>query len=207
MRLQFRLLPKDQGFYDLFDEAAENMAEAARRVRDLVGDYTDVDAKLGRVVECENRGDEITDTILRRLDTTFVTPFDREDIHSLTEQLDDVVDDILAAADLLVLHKVDQPLAEMAELADTLVKAAEANSAIVNRLSAMKGIEPDLKAVDMLETEGDRIYRRTVALLFSGEYKAFDVLKLKDVVEALEKALNGVERVSNTCESIVLKHA
>ena len=207
MRLRFRLLPKDEGFYDLFDEAAENVAEAARRLRDLVADYTDVEAKLGRVIECENRGDEITDTILRRLDTTFVTPFDREDIHSLTEQLDDVVDDILAAADLLVLHKVEQPLAEMAEIADTLVKAAEANVRLVTRLSSMNGIEADLKAVDELETVGDRIYRRTVALLFSGEYKAFEVLKLKDVVEALEKALNGVEAVSNICESIVLKHA
>jgi len=207
VRLRFRLLPKDEGFYDLFDEAAENVAEAARRLRDLVADYTDVEAKLGRVIECENRGDEITDTILRRLDTTFVTPFDREDIHSLTEQLDDVVDDILAAADLLVLHKVEQPLAEMAEIADTLVKAAEANVRLVTRLSSMNGIEADLKAVDELETVGDRIYRRTVALLFSGEYKAFEVLKLKDVVEALEKALNGVEAVSNICESIVLKHA
>ena len=207
MRLRFRLLPKDEGFYDLFDIAAENVAEAARRLRDLVADYTDVEAKLGLVIDCENRGDEITDTILRRLDTTFVTPFDREDIHSLTEQLDDVVDDILAAADLLVLHKVEQPLAEMAEIADTLVKAAEANAVIVGRLSAMNGIEADLKAVDDLETQGDRIYRRTVALLFSGEYKAFEVLKLKDVVEALEKALNGVESVSNICESIVLKHA
>ncbi|HLG01161.1 MAG TPA: DUF47 family protein [Acidimicrobiia bacterium] len=207
MRLRFRLLPRDEGFYGLFDEAAANVADASRRMRDLVADYTDVEAKLQRLIECEGRGDELTDTILRRLDTSFVTPFDREDIHALTERLDDVVDDILAAADLLVLHKVDGILPEMVELAETLVKASEANVSLIEKLPRMKGIESELTAIDQLESEGDRIYRKSVARMFSGEYKAFEVLKWKDVVEAIENALNAIEATSDIVEGIVLKHA
>lgn len=207
MRLRFRLLPRDEGFYEHFNEAATNVAEAARRLRDLVADYTEVEEKLARLVDCENRGDEITDTIVHRLDTTFVTPFDREDIHALTERLDDVVDDILAAADLLVLHKVDHPLPEMVELAEILAKAGETNVTLIEKLPRMKGLEGELSAIDQLETDGDKVYRRSVARLFSGEYKAFDVLKWKDVVEAIEHALNGVEAVSNIVEGIALKHA
>jgi len=207
LRLRFRLLPRDEGFYGLFDEAAANVADASRRMRDLVADYTDVEAKLQRLIECEGRGDELTDTILRRLDTSFVTPFDREDIHALTERLDDVVDDILAAADLLVLHKVDGILPEMVELAETLVKASEANVSLIEKLPRMKGIESELTAIDQLESEGDRIYRKSVARMFSGEYKAFEVLKWKDVVEAIENALNAIEATSDIVEGIVLKHA
>ena len=207
MRLRFRLLPRDERFYGLFDEAAANVADASRRMRDLVADYTDVEAKLQRLIECEGRGDELTDTILRRLDTSFVTPFDREDIHALTERLDDVVDDILAAADLLVLHKVDGILPEMVELAETLVKASEANVSLIEKLPRMKGIESELTAIDQLESEGDRIYRKSVARMFSGEYKAFEVLKWKDVVEAIENALNAIEATSDIVEGIVLKHA
>ena len=205
--MPFRLVPRDEGFYGLFNLAAENAAECTRRLLDMVTHYEDVENKLSRVIECESRGDKLTDDLMRRLDTSFVTPFDREDIHALTEGLDDVVDDVLAAADLLVLHHVERPLPEMAELAGILVRAAETNVTLLAKLSKMRGLEGELEAVDALESEGDRVYRRTVAKLFSGEYEAFDVLKWKDVVEALEKALNEVESVSNVVESIVLKHA
>src|SRR5688500_11759217 len=130
-------------------------------------DLGDVHAKHAQISDCERRGDELTHTILRRLDNSFVTPFDREDIHALTEQIDDVVDDIQAVSEPLLLHDVDEPLPEVRELTDVLVKAAEANVALIAKLPKLRGMEPDLEAVDRLESEADRIYRKSVAHLFS----------------------------------------
>jgi uncharacterized protein len=215
--VRFRLVPRDDGFYPLFDEAAANVAECARRFRDLLDHYSDdpraepatrdVEKLVNLINDCELHGDEVTRTILRRLNSSFVTPFDREDIHALTEELDDVVDEMQAAADLLVLHRVEKPLPEVRDLADILVKAAEANVALIAKLPRLRDMEADLEVIGQLESEGDRIYRRLVAHLFSGEFKAFAVLKWKDIVEAIEKSVNAIENISDIVESIVLKHA
>jgi predicted phosphate transport protein (TIGR00153 family) len=205
--VRFRLVPRDEGFFPLFDEAARNVAECARRLRTLLTNLEDLDEGRKLVRECESKGDELTRSILRRLNSSFVTPFDREDIHALTEQLDDVVDDMEAAADLLVLHRVGKPLPDVVEMADVLVKAAETTVSLVSKLPRLRGLEPDLEAIDALESEADGLYRRSVAHLFSGEYKAFDVLRWKDVVEAIERSVNSIENISDTVESIALKHA
>lgn len=209
--MRFRLIPRDEGFYPLFDQAAENIADCARRVRGVLEDFTGVakgvEKAVARVNECERRGDEITVQILRRLNSSFVVPFDREDIHALTEELDDVVDEMQAAAELLVLHHVEKPLPEVTELADILVDAADTNVALIAKLPKLRGLEPELEAIDRLESAGDRAYRRCVARLFSGEYKAFAVLKWKDVVEAIEGSVNAIENISDIVESIALKHA
>ena len=215
--MRFRLIPRDDGFYALFNEAAENVAECARRFRSLLDRFADdfvADPKgrdlekiVNEIADCEQRGDELTRTVLRRLNSSFVTPFDREDIHALTEELDDVVDEMQAAAELLVLHRVEKPLPEVRDLADILVKAAEANVALIAKLPSLRGVEPELEAIGALESEGDRIYRRLVAHLFSGEFKAFAVLKWKDIIEAIEKSVNAIENISDIVESIVLKHA
>jgi uncharacterized protein len=205
--VRFRLVPRDEGFFALFDQQAANVAEGARLLRDLLNDFEDLHAKHARIQECERRGDGVTDTILRRLDQSFVAPFDREDIHALAEQMDDVVDDIQAVSELLLLHDVDEPLEEVRELSDILVKAAEANVALIGKLSKLRGIEPELQAVDRLESEADRIYRRSVARLFSGDFNAFDVLRWKDIVEAIEESVNGLEKISDVVEGIALKHS
>jgi uncharacterized protein len=215
--VRFRLVPRDDGFYPLFDEAAGNVAECAHRFRDLLDHYSDdvsavpatrdVEKLVNLISDCESRGDELTRTILRRLNSSFVTPFDREDIHALTEELDDVVDEMQAAADLLVLHRVEKPLPEVRDLADILVKAAEANVALIAKLPRLRDMDSDLETIGRLESEGDRVYRRLVAHLFSGEFKAFAVLKWKDVIEAIEKSVNAIENISDIVESIVLKHA
>jgi uncharacterized protein len=204
--VRFRLVPRDDGFYPLFNDAAQNLADSARLLRDLL-DFSDVDENLKRVIECERRGDELTRAILLRLNSSFVTPFDREDIHALTEELDDAVDDIQAAADLLVLHNVDKPLPEMLELADILVQAAETNSLLVAKLPTLRGLDRELEDIDQLESAADKVYRRSVAELFSGRYKAFAVLKSKDIVEAIEGSVNSIENISDIVESIALKHA
>ncbi|MGH9022494.1 MAG: DUF47 domain-containing protein [Acidimicrobiia bacterium] len=205
--MRFRLVPRDEGFYGLFDEAAKNVVESARLLRDMLDGLADVAPTHELITQCERTGDEVTRTILRRLDRSFVTPFDREDIHALTEQLDDVVDDIQAASELFLLHRVEKPLPEMGELAEVLVKAADANVNLIAKLPKLKDMRPDLEAIDRLESEADQIYRRSVGRLFSGEFEAFDVLKLKDIVEAVEHSVNGIENVSDIVESIFLKHA
>jgi hypothetical protein len=195
----------------LFNEAAENVAECARRLRDLLEEFPDsgeaVTDKVARVTDCERLGDEITRKILRRLNSSFVTPFDREDIHALTEELDDVVDEMQAAADLLVLHNVEKALPEVKELGDILVEAAETNLSLIRKLPKLRGLDAELEAIDQLESDADKAYRRSVAHLFSGEYKAFNVLKWKDVVEAIEASVNAIENISDIVESIALKHA
>jgi uncharacterized protein len=206
-QVRFRLVPRDDGFFPLFDQAAENLADGARLLRDLIDQFEDVHAKHARINDCERQGDELTRTILRRLDQSFVAPFDREDIHALTEQIDDVVDDIQAVSELLLLHDVDEPLSEVRELTDVLVKAAEANVTLVSKLSRLRGLDGDLDAIDRLESEADKIYRRSVAHMFSGDFNAFDVLRWKDIVEAIEDSVNGLENISDIIRGIALKHS
>jgi predicted phosphate transport protein (TIGR00153 family) len=200
--VRFKLVPTDDRFFDLFSDAAANAAECSRRLQVLVGDFTDVKAKHAAVHVCEQRGDELTAQILR----PFVTPFDREDIHALAERLDDVCDDVLAVSDLMQLVQIEEVLPEMREMADLLVQMTDQAVALLGRLKAMKGVQPYLDAIDNLESEGDSVYRRTLARLFT-DYDAITVLKWKDIVQAMEHALNTVEDVSNVVESIVLKFA
>jgi len=205
--VRFRLVPRDDGFFPLFDQAAENLAVGARLLRDLIDQFEDVHAKHARINDCERRGDELTRTILQRLDQSFVAPFDREDIHALTEQIDDVVDDIQAVSELLVLHDVDEPLPEVRELTDVLVKAADANVILVGKLAKLRGLEGDLDTIDRLESEADKIYRRSVAHMFSGDFNAFDVLRWKDIIESIEASVNGLENISDIVRGIALKHS
>jgi predicted phosphate transport protein (TIGR00153 family) len=207
VRLRFRLLPSDDRFFALFNQAAMNTAECARRLYNMVNDFEDLSAKHNLVVDCERRGDQLTNEILQRLDSTFVTPFDREDIHALAEELDDVVDDILAVSDLLRLVSVETILPELKEQADLLVQMGDQTVGLMGRLQSMRGTGPFLKAIGQLETDGDAVYHRSLARLFSGEYEALEVLKWKDIVQAMEGALNTVEDISDVVESIVLKHA
>jgi predicted phosphate transport protein (TIGR00153 family) len=204
--VRFRLLPTDDKFFDLFSEAAGNAADCARNLRELIDD----DARSlsnDRVVESEHRGDELTKQILLRLDSTFVTPLDREDIHALAEELDDVVDDMLSVAARLRLTVQGPVIPELKRQAELLVRMADEMVQLIDNLQSMKGINPHLEAIDRLESEGDQVYREALGRLFDGVYDALDVLRWKDIVEAMELALNTIEDVSNVVESIVLKHA
>ncbi|MDQ2648712.1 MAG: DUF47 family protein [Actinomycetota bacterium] len=203
--MRFRLLPTDDGFFQLFNDAAANAAQGARHLRDVIADGASDGHDL--INACEHRGDEITAQILQRLNSTFVTPFDREDIHALAEELDDVLDDIHTVSQLLIVTQVTTTLPEMAEQAELLVQMAEEAEALVSRLESMKEVDPHLVAIDKLESDGDRVYRRILARLYSGELDALEVLRWKGIVEALEGALNTIEDIGDVVESIVLKHA
>jgi predicted phosphate transport protein (TIGR00153 family) len=205
--VRFRLVPTDDRFFALFRSAAANVAECARSLSTLVQALPETDSGHARVMECERQGDQITREILRRLNVTFVTPFDREDIHALAEELDDVVDDMLSVSALLTLVHPRDVLPELEDQAAILVRMADEVVGFMERLQDMKGIQPHLDAIDELETEGDQVYRRAVAHLFNGEHDALEVVKWKDIVAAMEDALNTVEDVSDVVEAIVLKHA
>ncbi|HEX9260250.1 MAG TPA: DUF47 family protein [Acidimicrobiales bacterium] len=205
--MRFRLIPRDEGFFPLFSEAATVTATAATRLEQLLGGLPADDAGVDEVDELERKGDVITRTILDRLDHAIITPFDREDIHALTGHLDDALDDIRAAADLLRLHNIDTPMPEIKELAALLGRAAATTQQLIGKLSRLRDLQADIDEVYRIESEGDAAYRNAVAHLFSGEFDAFQVLKWKDVVEALERALNGLESVAHAVAAIVLKHA
>lgn len=203
--MRFRLVPTDDAFFGLFNESAANVAACALRLRDLLGDPTN--ASLHEAVSvCEREGDRIVSTILQRLNTTFVTPFDREDIHALAEELDDVVDDLLEVSHRMQVTGITTALPELKEQADLVVQCAEECRLLVSRLDSMRNVQPHLDAIDRLESEGDTVHRRILARLFGGEFDAIDILRWKDVIEAMEGALNTMEDISDVVESIVLKH-
>jgi uncharacterized protein len=204
--MRFRLIPTDDAFFALFNDSAANVAETARRLRDVLTDPTDA-ALHEKVAACEHRGDDIVHAILQRLNTTFVTPFDREDIHALAEELDDVVDDMLEVSHRMQLTGITTALPELKEQADLVVQCAEETQKLMERLESMKGVQPHLDTIDRLESEGDAVHRRILARLFGGEFEALEVLRWKDVIESMERALNSLEDISDVVESIVLKHA
>ncbi len=204
---KFRLIPREESFYDLFVQQAEVLLQGAELFADIVGTFDDVAAKARRMHDIEHEADEVTHEVMRRLNSTFVTPLDREDIHELASSMDDVLDHIDAAADLLVLHKIEQPLPEMKAQADLLVRAAATTLEAMRALPHFDQLEAHGVEINRLENEGDRIHRQATADLFSGDYKAMDVLKWKDILDELEAAMDKLEDVANTIEGIALKQA
>jgi uncharacterized protein len=205
-KLRFRLVPRDESFYEMFVRLARKVEEAGLAYQDLVTDFHEVGRKAERLRDLEHEGDEVTHEIMKRLNTVFVTPLDHEDIHRLASGLDDVLDHIEAAADLFVLHTIEQPLPEMKAQADVLVQGCRVTREALETLPRFRELEPHWVEVNRLENEGDRIYRRAVAGLFSGDHKAMDVLKWKDIIDEAEGAIDQLEDVSNMLETIALKH-
>jgi predicted phosphate transport protein (TIGR00153 family) len=205
---RFRLrLAREETFFELFVKVAGVLVLGAEQLLDIIGNYDDDRvAKARRLAELEHEADEFTHEIIKRLNTTFVTPMDREDIHGLASTLDDVMDHIDAAAELLVLHKIERPLPEMKSQADLIVRAARTTEQALRRLPDFHLSEYWVE-INRLENEGDKLYRQSIADLFSGDYKAMDVLKWKDISDELEEALDRLEDVANMLEGIALKQA
>jgi predicted phosphate transport protein (TIGR00153 family) len=204
---RFRLIPRDESFYDLFVRQAEVLVQGAEVLADIASSFENVASKAGRLHDIEHEADEVTHEIMRRLNSTFVTPLDREDIHELASSMDDILDHIDAAADLLVLHKIEEPIPEMKAQADLLVRASVTTLEAMRTLPQFDKLEAHGVEINRLENEGDRVHRQATADLFSGDYKAMDVLKWKGIIDELEAAMDEVEDVANTLEGIALKQA
>jgi predicted phosphate transport protein (TIGR00153 family) len=204
--VRLRLTPRDTSFYDQFAEAGRNIVAAAEALEQVFA-VTPAEraAPNARLREIEHANDEVTHEVMRRLNSTFVTPFDREDIYRLASELDDVVDYLEAAGDLVVLYELDGVPETTRDVVGLLVQAARLTADAMPRLQGMKDLDSYWIEVNRLENEADQLYRRTVAKLFNGSYDALMALKLKDLAEQVEAAADALEDVADTVETIVLK--
>jgi len=200
-----RLLPRERSFFPLFTEVTANIEEGARALAALFHDYRDVATRAQHIKDLEHKGDQLTHDIIIRLNQTFVTPFDREDIHALTTKLDDVLDLIDAVATRLVIYKVDKLRPGAVELAEILVRATDEIHAAVSRLEKQDGILDHCIEINSLENQGDTAVRAAIARLFQEEKDPVEIIKWKEILEVLEIATDKCEDVANILESVVLK--
>src|SRR3954447_8465547 len=206
--MRIRLTPQANVFYDMFTASANNVLDGAHTLHALItGPRQDRDALNKELGDAEHRGDDRTHAILREVNSTFVTPIDREDIYRLASRLDDVMDFFEAAGDLILLYDLDALPEEMKQLADLLVRAAELTAAAMPRLKSLKNLSDYWIEINRIENEADKIHRRFLARLFGGDYDALMVLKLKEVAEELEAAADAFENVADTVETIAVKES
>lgn len=205
MRLKFR--PVDSSFYDLFSEAANHLVVGSQLLNEMLSVGSSKAEVAQRMREAEHAADETTHSIIRRVNSTFVTPFDREDIYSLASALDDVMDMMDEAVDLVLLYEVTSLPAETTQQVEVLQRCAELTAAAMPQLESMGKLDEYWIEINRLENAGDKNHRRILADLFSGEYKAMEVLKLKDITETLEHAIDAFEKVANTVEQIAVKES
>ncbi|HET7196980.1 MAG TPA: DUF47 family protein [Nocardioides sp.] len=205
MRLKFR--PVDSTFYDLFSESAQHLVVGAGLLAEMLSADGDREDIARRMREAEHAADETTHSIIRRVNSTFVTPFDREDIYTLASGLDDVMDMMDEVVDQILLYEVRVMPPELSAQVEVIQRCAEITAAAMPQLQSMSSLEEYWIEVNRLENTGDKNHRRTLANLFSGEFKAMEVLKLKDIVESLEAAIDAFEKVANTVEQIAVKES
>ena len=203
-----RFTPRNNAFYGMFATSGQNLVVGAGLLKELLGaDPADRKAIAEKMRAAEHDGDEATHAIMRELNESFITPFDREDIYRLASSLDDVMDAMEAAVDLVVLYNIDELPPEIADQVDVLERAAELTAEAMPRLRSMKDLAEFWIELNRLENQADQVYRRLLARLFGGDYDALTVLKLKEVVDQLEAAADAFEHVANTVETIAVKES
>ena len=204
---RFSLVPQDRVFFDLFTEAGQNTLRSAKLLRDMFQQWPE-DRGLGRdLLKAEQEGDRITHDIVNRLNTTFVTPIDREDIYALATQLDDIVDYIEETADFMGLYKIEAPMDQALDLTEVLVKASEQLYGLLQHLRGFKNLEHYWIEIHRLENDGDRVYRDAVAALFADRIDPMVVIRWRDIFLRLERAIDATETAANVLEGIVIKNA
>ena len=205
--MALRLRPTDTSFYELFSISAQHLVTGAGLLAEMISDDVDRPDIAKRMREAEHICDENTHAIVRRVNSSFVTPFDREDIYSLASGLDDVMDDMDEVVDLILLYEVVNFPAEVLNQVEIIQRCAEITAEAMPKLRAMTGLDEYWIEINRLENSGDKSYRRTLAKLFSGDFKAIEVLKLKDIITSLEGAIDAFEKVANIVEQIAVKES
>jgi len=204
---RFSLLPRDSVFFDLFGEAGQNTVHAADLLDQMMGTWPDDTGLSREILKAEQEGDRITHDIIRRLNSTFVTPIDREDIYGLATQMDDIVDYTEEAADLLGLYKIEAPMAQAQALTKVLVNACEQLAQGLEHLPQFKDLDRYWIEIHRLENDGDRISRDAVASLFSNGIDPMVVIRWKDMFAVLENAIDATETAAQILEGIVIKNS
>jgi uncharacterized protein len=204
---RFSLVPKDRVFFDLFAEAGQNTLRTAKLLRDLLEQWPDDGGLSTDILKAEQEGDRITHDIVQRLNTTFVTPIDREDIYSLATQLDDIVDYIEEVADFMGLYRIEAPMDQSQALAEVLVKSCEQLYGLLQNLRGFKDLDHYWIEIHRLENDGDRIYRDAVASLFADRIDPMVVIRWRDIFLRLERAIDATETSASVVEGIVVKNA
>jgi predicted phosphate transport protein (TIGR00153 family) len=205
-RLSQLFAPKEREFFDLFEEAGANIVRAAELLERMLESWPD-GAELAReVVVCEQEGDRITHDIIQRLNSTFVTPIDREDIYALASALDDVVDFIEEVSDFLALYRIEASMDQATELARILHHSSRAIADAIPRLRTFRDIHHYTVEVNRLENDGDRVVRQALASLFERGIDPMLVIRWKDIFERLEDGIDATETVANILEGIVIKN-
>ena len=207
MRLSQVIAPRDREFFDLFEEAGTNILRAADLLDQMLRSYPER-ADLARdILICEQEGDRITHDIIQRLNQTFVTPIDREDIYALASALDDVVDYTEEVADFLGIYRIEAPMVQAQQLAGILHQSCRAICGAIPRLRNFGDIRHYTVEVNRLENDGDRVVREAMASLFEGGIDPMVVIRWKDIYERLEQAIDACEHVANVLEGIVIKNS
>jgi predicted phosphate transport protein (TIGR00153 family) len=204
---RFSLLPRDRTFFDLFIEAGKNTVNAAQLLDRMMDQWPEEGGLSRQIVEAENEGDRITHEIIKRLNSTFVTPIDREDIYGLATQMDDIVDFTEEAADFLGLYKIEAPMEQAGALTKVLVASCEQLAMGLEHLRDFKDLDKYWIEIHRLENEGDRISRDAVASLFSNGIDPMIVIRWKDIFAVLENAIDATETAAQILEGIVIKNS
>jgi predicted phosphate transport protein (TIGR00153 family) len=206
-RLAQFFAPRDRAYFELFEEAGQNLLHASDLLDRMLRNFPDSKLLARDILICEQEGDRITHDIIDRLNHTFVTPIDREDILALASALDDIVDYTEEVADYLGLYKIEAPMDQAIKLAHVLLAASRQVAEAIPRLRGFSDISRYTVEINRLENEGDRITREAVASLFDNGIDPMVVIRWKDLFERLEAAIDATERVANILEGIVIKNS
>ena len=202
-----QLIPRDGKFYDLFNEQAKNIYQAAQELVILFRDFKDVEKRVAEIKVAEHKGDQITRSVMTKLNQTFITPFDREDIHALSSALDDVMDLVDAAASRLVIYKVKFVTPGALRLADVILRGAEILVKAISELKRPQSILKYCEQLNQIEEESDRIKGECIAKLFEDSTLPVEIIKWKEIYEVLEAATDKCEDVSDVLAAVALKSA
>ena len=203
--MRLSLVPKEHDYFRLFSDLAANLDAAAQLLLKFMNDG-DRQSIAAAILEHEHVGDKIVHDIVRRLNKSFITPIDREDIYDLVATTDEILDSIEEVAGLMIIYRIGEITSYAKRQAEVIAKATPILRECMDNLEKPKGLDERIIAVNSLENDGDRIEREAIASLFEGDIKCTDIIKWKDIYETLESAIDECEHVANVIESIVLKH-
>ena len=202
-----RIIPREAKFFEMFAEMSSNLTAGARLLLSLLKEYEDVPIHVQKIKDIEHAGDDMTHSVLTKLNQTFITPFDREDIHKLASSLDDVLDYINSAGERLLVYKITNPPPAASELAAIIVRQCETLGKAIALLEKNQGVLDHCVEINRLENEADHIARDAIGKLFEREKDPINLIKFKELFETLETATDKAEDAANVLESVVLKSA